>query len=679
MARFPRSFCSRLPGAVATVIGLVIPVGVLSVGAPAHALKASLAFSSYWGSGSGINRTVSVDRDGNVYMAGGASEPNWPTTLGAPHSGTGRTDVTVAKFDATGRLIWSRLLGGPDEDYAYVTAVNDQGELYVAGRAGVDFPTTPGAFDRTFNGGPGIGIHDPSDGFVAKLSTDGQLLYSTYIGGNGDDVARAVHLLPSGKLIVAGGNSASTDMPVDKGTLPGPVFRTRRGGAKDAYVAVVAADGRSLDFCTYFGTSDDRPGDGDETVRALGVDAAGNIWLGGTTQGSDLDPTADAFQQTRGSPRGTAESFIGKLSADGTQLRYFSWLGGNGNDEIETEGVSDPAGNFYVTGSTASSDFFTTPGAVQSVLKGGGSAPFAGDGWVAKINNDGTLGFATLYGGSRPGPEGFFGPVVDPAGNVYCTGRFGSADCLVTSDAFQKDKAGLPGYQDAVLVVFNSTGSQLLYASYFGGTGGEQGRHIGIHPDGSAVYIVGETSSADLPLINAPQRTVSGVFWAKFTIATETPPPTLQPTVTTTQLPSLSPTRAATIATRSPSPVNPSATATRSAVVTATGAAVATPTPSVSPPAGTPTDAPEGTPSSSPAASPEPTAPLSFCSASSTAVAPIVVADIVTGVNIALERLPLSACPAIDLNGDGMINVSDLVAAVARLLRASNAAARLSR
>jgi hypothetical protein len=478
--------------------------------------RRGLELATYWGTGPANNRTVAVDRAGNVYMSGGTSQPDWPATLPLPHSPGRYPDVTVVKFDPTGRPLWSALIGGPGEDYAYVSAVDDAGNLYVAGRAGPGFPTTAGAFDRTFHGGIGSGPHGPTDAFVAKLTTDGQLVYSTYIGGNGDDVARAIHLFPSGKVAVAGGNSTSTDLPTDKGTLPGPVLKPRRGGAKDGYVAVLSADGSSLDFCTYFGPSDDSEDRGDETIRGLGADADGNIWIGGTTHGSDLVPTADAFQKVRGSPPPSGEAFIAKLSADGKRLVYFSWIGGNGNDEIETEGVSDAAGNFFVAGSTASTNFPTTPGAFQTTLKGGSGERFDGDGWVARINNDGTLGFATLYGGSTVGPESFFGPVVDAAGNVYCTGRFRSTDCPVTSDAFQPQKAGGPDTQDAVLAVFSPDGRRLLYGTYFGGSGTDHGRHIGIHPDGRTVVIIGETNSTDLPLARPPQSTPSGAFLAKF-------------------------------------------------------------------------------------------------------------------------------------------------------------------
>ncbi|MHC4672512.1 MAG: DUF7948 domain-containing protein [Planctomycetota bacterium] len=222
-----------------------------------------LAFSTYWGSGTAVNRTVVVDTQGNIYMSGGTSSTTWPTTPGVyqtTHSGTSWPDVTTAKFDSDGQLIWSTFLGGPFEDYAYVSAVNANGELYISGRSGDGFPTTPGSFDTTFNGGYFQGsVHAPTDAFVVKLSADAtQLLYSTYIGGNGNDNGRSIHLLPSGHLLIGGGNTTSTDLPTTAGVL-----KPNRGGGKDSWVAKVIPDGSDLDFCTYFGPNNDSGGSGD--------------------------------------------------------------------------------------------------------------------------------------------------------------------------------------------------------------------------------------------------------------------------------------------------------------------------------------------------------------------------------------------------------------------------------
>jgi len=476
-------------------------------------LEFSLQEATYWGDAPANNRGVAIDSAGNVVMVGGSDSRTWPSSL--PRLGAGGfTDASVAKFDRAGKPLWSVTLGGPGEDYAYVVDITANDEIVVGGRAGPGFPTTTGAFDTTFNGGVGSGPHGPTDGFVAKLAPDGRLLFATYIGGSKDDNVRAIEILRSGMIAVGGGNTRSPDLPTHAGVLPGPVLKPSLGGKKDAWVAVLHPDGSGLDFLTYFGPDNDDSRRGDETIRALAEDQLGNLWIGGTTSGDDMQPTPDAFQPDRRDSAGSASAFIAKLSHDGRRLVYFSWLGGNGFDEIETEGTADAQGNFYVAGSTVSKDFPTTPGAAQRTLRGGGGS-FNGDGFVARINHDGSLGFATLHGGSAHSPEALFGPAVDAQGNVYVTGRMASTDVTTTVGAFQPRHAGPPGVHDAVLAVFGAKG-QLRYSTYFGGSREDVGRHVAVGPKGRAVVIIGETRSSDLPLEKPLETRPSGAFLALF-------------------------------------------------------------------------------------------------------------------------------------------------------------------
>ncbi|MHC4404423.1 MAG: DUF7948 domain-containing protein [Planctomycetota bacterium] len=465
-----------------------------------------IAFATYGGSIAGGNRTVVLDTAGSIYTAGAAAPSEWPRQIGRVSVRSGWPNVAITKLDSKGKLLWATHIGGPNEDYAYVSAVNPQGELYVAGRAGNGFPITPAAFDRAFHGGTGAkNIHSATDCFVLKLSADGtNLVYSTYIGGDDDENGRAIHLFPSGELLVGGGPTRSTNLP----TTPGALTRSRPG-LSSAWLAKLSAAGSRLEFCTYFG-----PGNAGFThLRGLGADAGGNVWLAGTTNGTNLEPTANAFQKAhRG---GLSECYVAKLSPDATKLLYFSWLGGKYRDDIETEGLSDSQGNFYLAGSTSSPDFPTSPGAFQTSLRGGGKGSWAeSDAFVVKVNHDGSLGFSTLFGGSRIGPGGrfanpaevFFGPAVDRKGNVYCFGSVVSHDCPVTADAFQRSKAD-PEHnsRDGFLAVFSPHGRDLLYGTYLGGTGQDMGRFVAIDPGGRLVAVTGETDSSDLPVVNAHQ------------------------------------------------------------------------------------------------------------------------------------------------------------------------------
>ena len=281
-------------------------------------------------------------------------------------------------------------------------------------------------------------MHAPTDTFVTKLTANGRsLVFSTYIGGSGNDNGRAIHLARNGELVVGGGASASRDLP----TTPGAYKRTtttKKGG----FVARLSVNGSQLRFLTYFGPNDTQgPG---ETLRSLGEDTAGNIWIGGSTKGKALTTTPDAFQPLHGG--GSAECYIAKLSPDGKDLVYLSWLGGNRGEEIETEGVTDSDGNFYVVGGTGSSNFPVTANAYQKRPRG------VHAGFVTKINEDGSLAFSTLFGGSaQNGSEGFFGPVIDKHRNVYAFGRFRSTDLPTTSDALPEG-ARQPGWHNLTAI-----------------------------------------------------------------------------------------------------------------------------------------------------------------------------------------------------------------------------------
>jgi len=538
----------------------------------------TLTFSTYFGNLSGSHRTTAIDKDGNVYASGGASSPAWPTTTGSYNTSHNSPftwpDVTAAKFGPDGKLLWSTFIGGTGEDYSYVSSVNAAGEFFISGRSGANFPTTPSAFQSVFGGGFPTGPHDATDSFVVRLSAGGDnLIYSTYIGGSGNDIGRGIHLLPTNEVIIGNEPSDSQGSPnlCAMSSLVSAcqgVVKPKIGGDRDSFLTKLSEDGRTMVFFTYFGPDDERVWNapkpiGAESIRAISVDTVGNIWIGGSTAGQDFstttggragdDPfnTPNRFQLKRGSPASKTslatvhEGYIAKLSPDAKKVLYFSWLGGGLYEEIETEGVADAAGNFYVVGYTGSdgssnsTPFPTTPGAFQSAVLGTSTDPnfpYYGDAFLVKINENRSLAFATTYGGSATAEENFFGPVVDSAGNIYVSGKLFSNDTrLTTPDAYKVSHSGgscsgKPCY-DSLLAVFNPnlTGqAQLVYGTYYGGTGHDIGRHLAIHPNGSFVVLTGETGSTDIPITTGYQKSASGAYLARFNLST-VPADTLPP------------------------------------------------------------------------------------------------------------------------------------------------------
>jgi hypothetical protein len=294
--------------------------------------------------------------------------------------------------------------------------VDGSGNAYVTGRTfSTDYDVTPGAFQTTYGGGLG------ADVFVTKLSPTGTaLVYSTYIGGSGDESGRGIAVDGSGNAYVTGYTN-STDYDV----TPGAFQTTYGGGLMDVFVTKLNATGTALVYSTYIG------GSGDDGGSGIAVDGSGNAHVTGYTESTDYDVIPGAFQTTNG---GNSDVFVTKLNATGTALVYSTYIGGSANDYGSAIAV-DGSGNAYVTGLTSSTDYDVTPWAFQTT-NGGGR-----DVLVTKLNATGTaLVYSTYIGGN--GDELGRGIAVDGSGNAYVTGWTNSTDYDVTPGAFQTTNGG---------------------------------------------------------------------------------------------------------------------------------------------------------------------------------------------------------------------------------------------
>jgi hypothetical protein len=325
----------------------------------------ALIYSTYLGSGGNDGgKSIAVDAEGNAYVTGGTNSTNFPATPGAVDTdfNGGRGDAVVMKMNSTGSaLVYSTFLGGDAYDNGNGIAVDAEGNAYVTGVAvSTDFPTTPAAFDRTFNGGDG-------DAFAAKLNATGSaLVYSTYLGGERDDAGFGLAVDAAGNAYVTG-NTLSSNFPRAHPLRPG------FGGGSDAFVAKLDVAGSALIYSTYLG------GSGDEQGNGIAVDAAGSAYVMGGTSSTSF-PIENALQPAR---NGRSDAFVTKLNAEGAALIYSTYLGG-GRDENMLSIVSlraffggiavDSAGNAYVVGFSTSTDLPTTPGAVQKAHGGSGDA-----------------------------------------------------------------------------------------------------------------------------------------------------------------------------------------------------------------------------------------------------------------------------------------------------------------
>ena len=304
------------------------------------------------------------------------------------------------------------------------------------------------------------------------------------------------------------GLTGSSNFP----TTPGAFQTTFAGGSFDAFVTKLNFTGSALVYSTFFG------GSGFDRGVGLAVDAAGNAYVTGLTDSSNLPTTAEAFQTTIG---GSSDAFVTKLDPAGSVLAYSSYLGGSGQEDGLGIAV-DTAGNAYVTGRTGSTNFPTTSRAFQTTSGG------SDDAFVTKIAPTGSaLVYSTYLGGSSF--DRGFGIAVDAAGNAYVTGETLSSNFPITPGALQTTFAGV---EDAFVTKLDPTGSRVVYSTYLGGSGYDLGAAVTVDalPNPSA-YVTGLTGSADFPTTEgAFQITFGGgvdAFVAKITDIVLPPPPTV--------------------------------------------------------------------------------------------------------------------------------------------------------
>lgn len=345
---------------------------------------AALLYSTFLGGGSFDEAFgLALDGERRVYVTGGTISPDFPTTAGAHDricdaGATCIEDVFVAKLDPTAfgaaSLVYSTLLGGTRGDKGLAIAVDGLGQAYVTGLTGsADFPVTAGAFDPSFNGGTSVCCG--FDAFLAKLDAAGaNLLYASYLGGNGDESGHGIALDAAGHVYVAG-----RALP-PFGSIP-LVFPTTAGafdpswnGGSDAFVAkfdTVTAGPASLIYSTFLG------GSGPDGVEAIAVDPIGTAYLTGFTLSPNFPTTPGAFDRTLNGVPGTGilDAFVAKLDPTGSGLLYGSYFGGpcgfSGFGGNVGSGIAiDAAGWAYVTGNTNTPGFPTTRTAFDRTVNG---------------------------------------------------------------------------------------------------------------------------------------------------------------------------------------------------------------------------------------------------------------------------------------------------------------------
>ncbi|HYO50949.1 MAG TPA: YCF48-related protein [Chloroflexia bacterium] len=405
-----------------------------------------------------VSSSYAVAPDGSIGFALGSYDPAYPLTIDPA-------------------LTFSSYMGGSGGEWALNIAADSAGSIYITGYTNsTDYPYVNG-FQQQYVA--------QSDSFVTKIDTNtSTIIYSSYLGGGRLDLAYGIDIDPSGHAYVSG-STASPNFPTAN------PFQPTIGGLTDAFLSKISPDGSFLVYSTYLGGTDADSGLG------LAVDAAGNAYVGGSTQSSNF-PTQSAFQPAL---RGTVDGFLTKFNPDGTGLVVSTYLGGSSGENVHGVAV-DGSGNMYVSGETYSNDF-----PVANAFQPQCYQLCSSDAFVTKFRADGQgLIYSTYLGGNIG--EVADDIAVDAEGNAYVTGWTDSSN-FPTYMAYQPNWRG---FDDAFVTKFNATGQLGVpgtYSTYLGGGGSDGGFGIAVNRNGNA-YVGGFTQSDDFPLLDPLYTPMAG-------------------------------------------------------------------------------------------------------------------------------------------------------------------------
>jgi hypothetical protein len=367
-------------------------------------------------------------------------------------------------------LSYSTFLGGASRDDAKAIAVDSAGHAYVVGyTTSANFPTV-NAYDDSLNA-----TYSAPDVFITKLSADGgSLVFSTFVGGSFHDWGRGIAVNAQGESYVTG-TTRSSNFP--------QVGGQGRLGGDDAFILKLAALGDNLIYCTFVGGSKTDNG------WAIAVDKEGCAYVAGNTNSIDF-MTVNAYCDHHS---GQGDAFMTKVSPDGENLIFSTYLGGS-NNERGTGIAVDHNNSPYIAGNTMSPDLPMVNAFDSSYGSGGASG--TNDVFVAKFTPQGDqLAYSTYLGGDQD--EWWVGIAVDSSGSAYIGGfTYGEFPTVNAIDSV------FSGRVDAFVTKLTPAGNDLVYSTYYGGLGGEVCYGIAVDRNGNA-YISGQTGSADIPVVNA--------------------------------------------------------------------------------------------------------------------------------------------------------------------------------
>ena len=421
-----------------------------------NAEASELVYSTIFG-GNGIDLAlgIAINPQGEVYVTGSTNSDDLPITAnvvqrayGKPLGDASKTpvfgDCFVTRLNAAGNgITLSTYLGGSLLDTCSSIALDAEGNIYLTGGTNSpNFPATEGSFQRTFRGGrdnyPAL---KSADAFVTKLNPTGtQFIYSTFLGGNGEEAATAIAVDAAGSAYVTGATNSTFGFPLTN-TAPQTRYAGLGGnptvGLGDAFLVKLDPAGANLAYGTLLG------GARDDVAFGIAVDKDGAAYITGSTLSQDFPTTAVARQSSYRGQTVTAnwyagDAFAAKLNPAGTAWQYSTYLGGSADDR-GTGIVAAADGSAWVLGHTLSNDYWVTEDATQRRYAGGDPNAYysSGDVFLSRLSPDGgSLQFSTYFGGL--GDDWALGIAADARGAIYVAGGTNSRDFPTTPGVYQR-------------------------------------------------------------------------------------------------------------------------------------------------------------------------------------------------------------------------------------------------
>jgi len=402
-------------------------------------------------------------------------------------------------------LNFSMYIGGNAYEHARDVFADSYDNVYVVGGTNSDnFPTTPGAFKRTHNrSGTQIGSAGYMDAFVMKFDPNGNIIWSTLIGGPNYDRAYNVEVDSQGYVYVAG--RGGPGLPTTAGAFQPTFYGCQINGPgaygyQNGFIAKIKPDGSGVVWLSYFGVG--------QLIRDMDIDENGDIYV---TSGyypawsaarPDLQWPSWFSNAYRKIPYGGDDIYVAKVKSDGTQVYWATYIGGSG-DESDVSGVrvyKNPSSpmyhHVYVLSVTTSTDCPWTSGAYQQVNRG------QHDYFLARFNSDGTSLMAGTYiGSSGDDWDNTHNLVIDTQGNFVVTVSTPSSTTSwpTTAGAFQTTHGGVT---DTAVSKISSDGTQLLASTFIGGNANDNPDGVSVDAQGD-IYVTGNTGSTNFPVTSS--------------------------------------------------------------------------------------------------------------------------------------------------------------------------------